>query len=126
MWESPIDAKYGEVIKSFEDDVVKAVQKVGINVDKDELIKALSYDRNQYEKGYNDGFLAAVHDGAAVKHGRWEDFAYKLDRRFGRRDLRRSLCSNRADNFVSGRDDWWEHAKPPYCPNCGAKMDLEG
>lgn len=26
----------------------------GINIDKDELLKALAYDRQQYEKGYNN------------------------------------------------------------------------
>ena len=34
---------------------MKAVRKVGVNVDKYELIKALQYDRNQYTKGYEDG-----------------------------------------------------------------------
>lgn len=35
--------------------VIRAVQEVGITVDKDELLKALAYDRDQYEKGYADG-----------------------------------------------------------------------
>jgi len=34
---------------------VSACMKVGVKVDKDELIKALRYDRGQYEKGYQDG-----------------------------------------------------------------------
>lgn len=34
--------------------VVSEVRRVGINVNKEELVKALSYDRGQYEKGYND------------------------------------------------------------------------
>lgn len=38
----------------FEDDVFKVVQKYDINVDKEELIKALNYDRNQYKAGYKD------------------------------------------------------------------------
>ena len=37
-----------------EKNILKAVAGVGINVDKDELIKALHYDRNQYKKGYED------------------------------------------------------------------------
>ena len=32
----------------------RAVQSYGINVDKDELIRALQYDREQYYKGYAD------------------------------------------------------------------------
>lgn len=35
--------------------ILKAVQNVGIDVDKSELLRALKYDRNQYEKGYEDG-----------------------------------------------------------------------
>lgn len=35
--------------------VLRAVLDVGINVDKDELIRALEYDRGQYEKGFHDG-----------------------------------------------------------------------
>lgn len=34
---------------------MKAIRKVGVNVDKSELIKALQYDRDQYAKGYEDG-----------------------------------------------------------------------
>ena len=34
--------------------VLTAVHNVGIKVDKDELAKALAYDRGQYEKGFAD------------------------------------------------------------------------
>lgn len=36
-------------------EIIKAVQNVGVDVSKDELIKALQYDRGQYQKGYEDG-----------------------------------------------------------------------
>lgn len=38
----------------FEEMIVKAVRECDIEVDKEELIKALKYDRNQYEKGFAD------------------------------------------------------------------------
>ena len=38
----------------MEGEILKAVQKIGVYVDKDELLKALQYDRNQYQKGYDD------------------------------------------------------------------------
>ena len=38
--------------------IMQSIEKVGVNVNKDELIKALAYDRGQYEKGYKDGFEA--------------------------------------------------------------------
>jgi hypothetical protein len=48
-------------IKTTIDNVIyKAVIDTGIEVDKDDLIKALHYDRQQYEKGYVDGYDAAL------------------------------------------------------------------
>ena len=37
-----------------ENKTLKAIMDVAIDVDKDELIKALTYDRNQYNKGFSD------------------------------------------------------------------------
>lgn len=34
--------------------IISAVRRVGIDVNKEELVKALAYDRGQYEKGYED------------------------------------------------------------------------
>lgn len=45
--------------------VLQSCVKVGCHVDKDELEKALRYDRGQYEKGYEDGkrdAAAAIED----------------------------------------------------------------
>lgn len=59
MYKSPIEKIYGELqtqmVQEDEKMVIKAIEKVGVNVDKGELIKALQYDRNQYTKGYEDG-----------------------------------------------------------------------
>ena len=62
MYVSPIHVNYTEPFvetlkDKFDNAVLRAVQKVGIEVDKDELLKALQYDRGQYEKGYSDGRL---------------------------------------------------------------------
>ena len=58
MYKSPIQTytyNYIESIKSeFDEQRMKAVVKLGFDVDKNELIKALKYDRNQYLKGYQD------------------------------------------------------------------------
>lgn len=35
-------------------------RKIGIDIDKDELIKALNYDRHQYEKGFDDGRFSGI------------------------------------------------------------------
>jgi hypothetical protein len=44
-----------QMTQEDEEMVLKAIRKVGINVDKEALIKALQYDRDQYIKGYEDG-----------------------------------------------------------------------
>ena len=59
MWESPIKTICDEMQTQFEGEVLKAVQRVGIEVDKDQLIKALNYDRNQYAEGYKHGYSYA-------------------------------------------------------------------
>lgn len=59
MWESPIQIMTNNIIKDIEQKqdelLMESIRRVGFNIDKDELIKALKYDRDQYEKGYADG-----------------------------------------------------------------------
>lgn len=57
MYESPIEVVYKDLHTKVENDMFTAIQEYGISVDKEELIKALQYDRGQYEKGYHDGLL---------------------------------------------------------------------
>lgn len=59
-YKSPIDIIQEQVKLDFDGAIYKAVQNVHINVDREELIKALQYDRNQYDKGYSDGMKEAV------------------------------------------------------------------
>ena len=58
-YESPISTHIQRTVRelSFQLDkaVLKEVLKCNICVDRNELIKALKYDREQYEKGYADG-----------------------------------------------------------------------
>lgn len=66
MYKSPIEIVYGEVKTHTESEIDKyvyeCIQEVGVNVNKEELIRALKYDRDQYEKGYYD----AKHEYAGV------------------------------------------------------------
>jgi hypothetical protein len=55
MYKSPIEIIYQRMQTQVDDDIVRAVQSYNINVDRDELIKALNYDRDQYRKGFEDG-----------------------------------------------------------------------
>lgn len=58
MYESPITKLYGKIKQEIEQKeeaaIYKAIEECEIVVDKGELIKALQYDRRQYEKGKAD------------------------------------------------------------------------
>lgn len=60
MYESPIKVFQSNLEMQFEGEILKAVQRIGITVDKDELIRALRYDREQYQKGFDDAMKNAV------------------------------------------------------------------
>lgn len=62
MYESPINVICGKMQTKIEGDTYKAVQNVGIDVNKEELLKALQYDRGQYAKGYSDGYTKSIDD----------------------------------------------------------------
>ena len=58
-YESPITAIYEQIANQMTQDaenrlMAEVKMKVDVNVNKDELIKALNYDRHQYEKGRDD------------------------------------------------------------------------
>lgn len=62
MYKSPIEMLTQSFNFQVENGVYKAVESYGINVDKDELLKALQYDRNQYDKGFADGYSEFAFD----------------------------------------------------------------
>lgn len=59
MYESPINLVVQgietQMVQKEEQMILEAIRKCDVVVDKDELIKAINYDRNQYSKGYKDG-----------------------------------------------------------------------
>ena len=60
MYESPINMIIQKLCTKLESDCIKSVQSYGFDVDKEELAKALYYDRNQYEKGHKDGYNEGI------------------------------------------------------------------
>jgi hypothetical protein len=89
-----------------EEAIYKAVVDYGISVDKERLTKALCDAKSFYDEGYAEG------KRCAVRHGRWEERPVNIGT--PTTDLFCSLC-----NFPA-----WNR-KYTYCPNCGARMDLE-
>ena len=77
MYESPITIynhpvtthdEIKKIVQKFEDEQCEAITatiytEYGIRVDKEELLKALKYDRDQYRKGYNDGYAKGLAAG---------------------------------------------------------------
>lgn len=63
-YESPItlfmDEIHAQQIQHTEDCIFQAVQRVGVDVNKDELLKALKYDRDQYNEGYQVGYSSGM------------------------------------------------------------------
>ena len=59
MYENPItmicQGIQTQIVQRDEQMILEAIQKQGVFIDKEELIKAIKYDRNQYSKGYKDG-----------------------------------------------------------------------
>lgn len=58
MYKSPITVLQERIQiqmdELIESQILKAVQNVGVVVEKDELLKALKYDRGQYDKGWKE------------------------------------------------------------------------
>lgn len=111
MYKSPISVECEKIAKEITEKqdgyiVSETIRLTGVKVDKDELIKALSYDRGQYEKGYADGKA----DAEEVRRGRWLHLHLDPDNITGHTRGECSICGKLriVDN---------------YCPNCGAKMD---
>ena len=59
-YKSPIEVIWGDMELKLIDDIVMAVQKYDITVDREELFKALEYDRHSYEEGFRRGYQTAV------------------------------------------------------------------
>ena len=78
MYESPVHLYMTDVqtqlIKKQEEQILKAVQSVAVGVDHDELFRALKYDREQYEKGYQD----AVREKNLVEVVRCKDCKHRV------------------------------------------------
>lgn len=105
MYQSPIEVIYNDVKCRFEEGVYKAIQNVNINVNREELIKALLYDRDQYDKGYYDGLTAKseaepAHEKPVVYYHGENTFSYVC-----------GICHMPID----GKDF--------YCRWCGARID---
>lgn len=65
-FESPIRLVISEMNKKIENDVIEYVTEIGFDINKEELEAALMYDRDQYDKGYANGYSKAINDLLSV------------------------------------------------------------
>lgn len=107
VYEGVIRLISGGIASQLDNEVYKAIERVGVAVDKEELIRALSYDRQQYEKGYADGKADSQR-----RTGRW----ISADAIFGGEPFYCSECGENTRDTVMGKPRW------NFCPNCGADM----
>jgi len=59
-YETIVDTFAKAVSDDFDNAVFMAISKADIKVDKDELIRALNYDRDSYSTGYDNGFRNGI------------------------------------------------------------------
>ena len=109
-WESPITKIYGdihnEIVRQDEENCTFAIeQAIGYKVDKEELIKALRYDREQYNKGYNDGvketFIEELEKIKAEIGAKVFEIQPTSDKYFGGVDDVMDIVSNIIDKYIS-------------------------
>lgn len=63
MYEPPFTVHINEladqIVKAQENEVAAQVSmQIGVQVNREEMLKCLNYDRGQYERGYRDGYEA--------------------------------------------------------------------
>lgn len=105
-YKSPIEIIHGELETKIENDIMTAVQRYGINVNKEELIKALEYDRKQYEQGYEDARRDYQRPPA-----KWEAYFEHNGKTYHK-------CSH---CHISTELTLFNN----FCPNCGAEIHQE-
>ena len=71
-WESPIQIIQKQIELQKEEQIMKAIQEVGVVVDKEELVRCMQYDRDQYSKGYEQGGADAIDECIGVLHNNYE------------------------------------------------------
>lgn len=113
MYEPVAKFIQGKTESFIEGELLKVTQKMGLDVDREELLKALKYDRGQYEKGYQCGCRDTLKVGewTTIEDNILMETVYK--------------CSVCKEEFVTLDDETPLKHLWNCCPCCGAIMDME-
>ena len=119
MYEPVATFIQGKTESFIEGELLRVTQEMGLDVNREELLKALQYDRGQYEKGYADGCRDSR------KLGEWLVEAYTEDDRivvipYKKHQHDEPFCSRCKSHALT---ICGEYVTSNYCHNCGAKMD---
>lgn len=104
IYKSPIDLILSDMTFRMEDHICKAVQNVGVSVDKEEMIRALQYDRGQYQVGFEEGHI----DGYNQAMSEMPDIVRCKDcKHFGRYygESKNGVCNKL--NIIERSEDWF-------------------
>ena len=71
---SPIIMIQEKIVEEVEENIYKTVVRYGFTVDKEELTKALKYDRDQYNIGYQNGYEVGYEAGKEAILNKFEEF----------------------------------------------------
>ena len=108
-YKSPVELMVDQVMDRLDQEIENAVNlsiNYEIKVNKEEMIKALQYDRDQYRIGYEQG------KKDAIRHGHW------------RKSGNIYICDGETGcGFAMSEEQWYQAHFA--CPACGAKMDEE-
>lgn len=99
-YKSPITIVAAQLRMQTENNVWKCIQDMGIDINKEELLKALEYDREQYTKGYED---AKVEFG---KYANWRSCEEALPS-IGEHVLVQTICDTIHAVFFRGTSKCW-------------------
>lgn len=129
-YESPVEVTVKMITEDINENInnqitAKVNYELDIDIDTEELQKVLRYDRDQYEKGYHDGYERAQKEDRVI-HAHWVD----NKGRYVKNEYRKALdeyiprtscwCSN-CGKWLIASDEY--SVEGAYCPHCGATMD---
>lgn len=95
-YKSPIETISQGFRVQMEDNIMEAIHSYGINVDRDELVKALQYDRKQYEEGFIAGSKL---DTNAIKSKFAEDLLSEIKKEAHNKAVH--PCGCKIDPYIS-------------------------
>ena len=103
-----------EINRAVEGEIMNAVMKVGVFVDKERLMQAITDSRSFYREGYKEGYEDGQRD--AVKHGHWIGKQLDNYRKY------QVTCSKCGWVGIEDYDSYNDPSDFNFCPYCGTDM----